>query len=135
MKIESVRPIVHIAAAVIRDEIGRFLLVRKRETQAYMQAGGKIEAGEQPVTALLRELQEELGLVLRSEDTRYLGVFEADAANEPGHLVRAELFEVMIDKEVAPAAEIAEAIWTDWAAARELPLAPLTRMHVLRLHG
>ncbi|WP_245449171.1 NUDIX domain-containing protein [Ensifer sp. NM-2] len=35
---------------------GNTLLVRKRGTRSFMQAGGKIEAGETPREALSREL-------------------------------------------------------------------------------
>jgi 8-oxo-dGTP pyrophosphatase MutT (NUDIX family) len=124
---------VRIAAAVIRDERGRFLLVRKHGTEAFMQAGGKIEPGEQPVAALMRELNEELGLVLSAADARYLGMFEAEAANEPGFIVQAELFDVAIRDTVTPAAEIAEAVWISRADSQALSLAPLTRRHVLNL--
>ena len=48
--------IIRIAAALLIGADGQTLLVRKRGTQAFMQPGGKIEAGEQPVHALAREL-------------------------------------------------------------------------------
>lgn len=130
MQCESARPVVHIAAAVIRDRQGRLLLVRKRGTAAFMQAGGKIEAGEDPVAALLRELQEEIGLIVTPAQVRHLGRFEAEAANEPGCLVLAELFDVPLTCEVRPAAEIAELVWLA-PGDDPPPLAPLTRQHVL----
>jgi 8-oxo-dGTP pyrophosphatase MutT (NUDIX family) len=130
MQPESQHPVVHIAAAVIRDAHGRFLLVRKRGTNTFMQAGGKIEAGEQPVAALVRELEEELGLVVQPGDLRYLGQFEAEAANEPGHFVCAELFEAPLANAVSAAAEIAELIWLAPTDADLPPLAPLTTRHV-----
>ena len=37
--------------------------------------GGKIEAGETPLEALLREAEEELTLTLRPEELRYVGTF------------------------------------------------------------
>jgi 8-oxo-dGTP diphosphatase len=127
------RPIVRIAAAVIRDDGGYFLLVRKRGTAAFMQAGGKIEPGEEPLAALQRELDEELGLTVAATDVTYLGRFEADAANEPGHLVLAELFDVRATTPTAAAAEIAEVAWVH-PSDGDLPLlAPLTREHVLKL--
>src|SRR5258707_3860570 len=52
---------IRIVAALIRDESGRVLLVRKRGTAAFMQPGGKRDPGEDDVTALARELNEELG--------------------------------------------------------------------------
>ncbi len=122
-----------IAAAVITDEGGRLLLVRKAGTQAFMQPGGKIEAGEAPIAALVRELREELGLSLADGGARFLGVFSAPAANEPGRTVEAALFQVRADGPAAPASEIAEMAWVDPRRCGRLDLAPLTREHVLPL--
>ncbi len=47
---------IRIVAAVIRDDAGRVLLVRKRGTKAFMQPGGKLDAGEDDITALSREI-------------------------------------------------------------------------------
>jgi 8-oxo-dGTP pyrophosphatase MutT (NUDIX family) len=41
-------PTIRIAAALIDDDSGRMLLVRKAGTPWFMQAGGKIEPGETP---------------------------------------------------------------------------------------
>lgn len=79
--------IIRIAAAVIRDANGNILLVRKRGMRSFMQPGGKIEAGEEPVNALSRELREELGIVMTR--STHLGRFRAPAANEPGSEVDA----------------------------------------------
>ena len=38
--------VIRIAAALIRRADGRTLLVRKHNTQTFMQPGGKIEASE-----------------------------------------------------------------------------------------
>ena len=89
--------LIRIAAALLIGPDGRTLLVRKRGTEAFMQPGGKIEAHEQPVHALARELEEELGLVIDPAHATYLGQFSAPAANEPGFVVQAELFQLTID--------------------------------------
>lgn len=124
---------IRIAAAVIRDENGNLLLVRKRGTSAFMQPGGKIEVDEVPVNALARELREELGIVMAA--ATYLGRFTAPAANEPDSTVEAELFELAIAGEPVPAAEIEEMIWLDRDRFADIELAPLTRDAVLPLCG
>ena len=123
--------LIRIAAALMIGPDGRTLLVRKRGTQAFMQAGGKIEAHEQPVHALARELEEELGLIIDPVSATFLGQFSAPAANEPGFIVHAEIFQLTIDTDVCPAAEIEEVIWVDPATDPALELAPLTREHIL----
>jgi 8-oxo-dGTP pyrophosphatase MutT (NUDIX family) len=100
---------IRVAAALVIGDGGHVLLVRKRGTQAFMQPGGKIEPNEEPLAALVRELWEELGLAV--------------APSVPVYLKRC----------VAPAAEIEEIAWIDPAALPELPLAPLTRDHILPL--
>lgn len=118
--------VIDIAAALLVGTDGRTLLVRKRGTRAFMQPGGKIEAGEPPVQALARELEEELGLRIDTAQALFLGEFKAPAANEPGFEVRCQLFRVTCDGQVQPAAEIEEAVWVDARASAALELAPLT---------
>lgn len=125
---------IHIAAALLLNEQGQTLLVRKRGTRAFMQPGGKIESGEQPSQALVRELEEELGITVDPVEAKFLGTYTAVAANEPGHEVHCELFEIHTQAQVNPAAEIEEALWVDAATMVELELAPLTRDRILPLH-
>lgn len=120
------QPVIRIAAAVITDPDGRWLLVRKRDTAAYMQAGGKIEPGEDPRDAVVREIGEELAVVVDPARVRSVGRREAAAANEPGHRLEAHVFAVDGVIDVVAAAEIAEAVWVTPEEARRLPLAPLT---------
>ena len=122
---------IRIAAAVLINDLGETLLVRKRGTQAFMQPGGKIDAGEQPAQALARELYEELNLHIDLEQAAYLGQFSAPAANEPGFTVQAELFQVHVNVPVGAAAEIEELRWIDPTGDGGLHLAPLTRDLVL----
>jgi 8-oxo-dGTP pyrophosphatase MutT (NUDIX family) len=127
------RPVIRIAAAVIVDGNGRVLMVRKRGTAVSMQPGGKIMPGETAVEALQREIAEELGVAVVASATRALGRHVAEAANEPGHLVEADLFSVSLDGEPRAAAEIDQIVWVDPTATGDIELAPLTRDTVLGL--
>lgn len=123
--------LIRIAAALVLSPQGQTLLVRKRGTTAFMQPGGKIEAHELPVHALARELEEELGLQIDPAQAAFLGQFSAPAANEPGFVVQAQIFQLTIDTDVIPAAEIEEVIWVDPATDPAVDLAPLTRDLIL----
>ncbi|ACI94402.1 hydrolase, nudix family [Afipia carboxidovorans OM5] len=125
--------VIEVVAAVVRDPVGRMLLVRKRGTAAFMQPGGKREPDEGDVAALMREIDEELGCRVVPESVRPMGQFEAPAANEPGYKVRAAVYAVEIDGAVVPAAEIDEIRWLDPREPTDLHLAPLTRDHVMPL--
>jgi 8-oxo-dGTP diphosphatase len=124
---------IRIVAALICDDAGRVLLVRKRGTKAFMQPGGKRNPGEDDIAALSREIAEELGCGLVPASIRPLGEFDAIAANEPGFRVQASLYGIDVTGEILPSREIDETIWLDPAAPPDIVLAPLTRDHVLPL--
>ena len=125
--------IISVVAALIRDDVGRVLLVRKRGTAAFMQPGGKCDAGESDAAALSREIVEELGCRVRDNSAQALGVFDRQAANEPGFQVRAAVYAVDIEGAIKPQAEIDQVMWVDPQALPDLHFAPLTRDHVLPL--
>jgi 8-oxo-dGTP diphosphatase len=120
---------IEVVAAVIRDGDGRLLTVRKQGTDAFMLPGGKREPGEKDLTALARELQEEIGCRLTT--ARPLGVFEGAAANEPGRTVRGAIYLVEAQGAPDPAAEIAELLWIDPTSPPGVRLAPLLETQVL----
>ncbi|MEV0672096.1 NUDIX domain-containing protein [Mycobacterium sp. NPDC050441] len=125
--------VIRIVAAVVLGENDRLLVVRKRGTTAFMQPGGKIEPGEQPIDALAREVREELGVGFDVSAAEELGRHSAPAANEPGHSVDAWLYRVSLDGEPRPQAEIAEMTWIDPHSPGDIELAPLTSDIVLEL--
>ena len=121
-----------VSAVVIRDELGRVLVVRKRGTSRFMLPGGKIEAGETPAHAAVRELHEEVGAELDPDVLVLLGEWTAPAANEPDHVVHGHVFEHPWVPGLSVRAEIEELLWLHPAdmGARD-DLAPLLVTRVL----
>jgi DNA polymerase III epsilon subunit-like protein/ADP-ribose pyrophosphatase YjhB (NUDIX family) len=124
--------VLRVAAAIVTDPAGRCLVVRKRGTEQFMQAGGKVEPGESALEALTRELREELDLELDPDQAEYLGIFRAPAANESDTLVSAAVFAVATGDGLQPHGEIEELRWIA-SLDTDLPLAPLTRDELLPL--
>jgi 8-oxo-dGTP diphosphatase len=66
------RKVVFVAAGVLVDAEGRILLARRPEGKSmaglWEFPGGKMEAGESPEDALIRELREELSIDVQTSD-------------------------------------------------------------------
>lgn len=130
----SQTPTLQLAAALILDERGWMLVVRKRTSRIFQQAGGKLDPGETAIAALIRELHEEIGLRVASDSLIPVGAFAAPAANEANTAVEADVFRLdLVAPTLVPAAEIEELRWIDPLAVQTIPLAPLTRDHILPL--
>jgi 8-oxo-dGTP pyrophosphatase MutT (NUDIX family) len=133
---EAELAVIRVAAALIVDDDGRLLLVRKRGTSVFMQPGGKYEPGESGAQTLARELQEELGVAVDPAALAPLGTFTARAANEAGQLVEAEVFRVALAEADPPPvarAEIAELRWIHPDDLHRQPVAPLVTDRMLAL--
>lgn len=128
--------VIRVSAVVLRDDAGQILTVRKRGTSRFMLPGGKYEPDETAEQTAIRECAEEVGIKLDPGGLRRLGVFRAEAANEPGHQVESTVFEHPPMDSVAPAGEIDEVRWLD-PSRRPLPpdLAPMLEHHVIPALG
>lgn len=122
-----------VAAVVLQRADGAICLVRKRGTYVFMNPGGKPESGESPVECAIREVREELDLVLAAGDLVYLGDATAPAANEPDHLVQAWVFWCTqpVPDHVQPAAEIDAVAWVSPGREATVALAPLLTKWIL----
>ena len=117
-----------VAAAVILNENNQLLLVRKQNTQAFMQVGGKLELNEAPELAIQREILEEIGC--HSEIKKFIGQFHTQVANEPDHLLVSYVYLVELKQSPQIAAEIAEMKWIHLGDQTTV-LAPLTKEVVI----
>ncbi len=125
---------VHVSAAVVVDDDGRALVVRKHGATVFQQPGGKPDPGESALDAVVREVAEETGIHADPGSFQPLGRFTDAAANEPDHVVVADAFVLRVaagSAPAAPAAEIAELRWISRHEVPSTPLAPLSRNHLI----
>jgi 8-oxo-dGTP diphosphatase len=95
---------------VIKDK--KLLVVRAKGMKFFIDPGGKIEAGETPKQALVRELKEEISIDVTEDDLEPFGNFQAEAANHPGRQVHMQAFIVTKwQGDIRPASEIEDMRW------------------------
>lgn len=106
--------IIKAAAIIIKNK--KVLVERSKHKDHFVPPGGKLEAGETPSQALIRELKEELQIDVREQDFELIGVFRAEAANQPGKEVEAHMFMIRHwQGEIAAASEVEELAWINSA--------------------
>lgn len=120
--------VITVAAAIILNEQNQLLLVRKKNTDFFMQVGGKLEENEAPERTMLREITEEIGA--KADIQQFIGRFETRAANEAGHQLVSYVYHVTLDQAPQIDAEIVEMKWIALDDDQTL-LAPLTKEVVI----
>lgn len=94
-KIESVPATLRVVAAALRDAQGRFLIAcrppGKSSAGRWEFPGGKIDAEETPVRALLRELHEELGIEAAADAPCFVMRIDERQTTADGSLRQLEL--------------------------------------------
>lgn len=122
-----------IASAVLLNENGDLLTVRKRNSAFYMLPGGKLDNTETPIEALIRELKEELDIELKEHQFQFLGKHTTAAANEIDTTVEGNIFvcKQVMSNMVQCHAEIEEAYWLTKASYKQFKLAHLLAEYVV----
>lgn len=115
-------PLLIVAAALI-DADGRVLLQQRPEGKSlaglWEFPGGKIEPGETPEAALVRELDEELGIGVVAGDLD-ASAFASEALDDRSLLLLLYLCRVWTGE--PQALEGGAVRWVDFAAMRDLPM-------------
>lgn len=102
--------------AWIEIEDGKILSTRSRGKDVYYIPGGKREAEESDVEALVREIREELSVELVRSTINYLETFQAPAHGQPlGTEVKMTCYTGQYQGNIRAAAEIAEVVWLTYA--------------------
>jgi 8-oxo-dGTP diphosphatase len=131
--VHAAREITKIGLAVINGD--RVLLVRKRGSDFYILPGGKPEKNETDFETLSRELEEELGCGLASDQLRFLGAFRDEAAGMPGVKVTVRLYTGALIGTPQPHAEIDSLVWWTRTEHQLSTLAPSLRNSILPFLG
>jgi 8-oxo-dGTP pyrophosphatase MutT (NUDIX family) len=98
--------------AWIHMKDSKVLCVRSKGKALFYIPGGKRNQGESDVTALQREIKEELQVTIDTSTLRFMKVFEAQAdGRKPGVLVRMTCYAASFTGVLKPDSEIEEIAW------------------------
>lgn len=99
---------IHTVAYICIKE-RKLLEVLTRGNKTYYMPGGKIDEGEDNLTALLRELKEELAITIVPDTVKLYKVYEAQAHGKPkGIIVRMSCYMGSYKGKLQPSREIVD---------------------------
>lgn len=111
----------------------RKVLVEKSFNKEFYNApGGKIEEGESPETALIRELYEELSIKIVESDLNYFGVYSAIASGQNDKRVHMHVFQVAKwEGAILPSHEVEKIMWVDSKLPQEIKVGSIFAHNVI----
>lgn len=118
MQHESIR---YTVAVIIHDANGNFLILRRNPVR-YKGWGfvkGGIEAGETPLQAMVREVQEEIGIMIHEADFQSLNYKSAYYDNQKKRIVTVEWFTLALPPSTRLVLEREEWVEYRWACYEE----------------
>jgi 8-oxo-dGTP diphosphatase len=108
--------------AWVRIEDGRILCARPRGKDVFYVPGGKREGTESDLDTLLREVEEELTVLLDPGTVAHVGTYEADAPGHPdGSVVRMSCYTADYHGTLAVSSEIEEIAWFSYTHRDQVP--------------
>ena len=119
-------PVVPCVGAVVLDAAGRLLLIRRGHDPhrgLWSLPGGRIEAGESPEQAVVREVREETGLDVAPG--RPVGRVTIPGDGVVFDVIDLACALIRPDAEPAPGDDAREALFADAAVLERLPCTPL----------
>jgi nucleoside triphosphatase len=124
-------PLPAVAALIAHEK--KVLLVRTHKWSGLWGVpGGKIDYGEDALTALKREMREEVGLEIRDMVYAfYSDIVEDPKFYKPAHFLSLEFVAYSDSSEVIPNEEIAEFAWLSVEEAIRYPINPYTKRLLL----
>ncbi|MGA5192010.1 NUDIX hydrolase [Streptomyces exfoliatus] len=108
--------------AWVRVENGRILCARPQGKDVFYIPGGKREGAETDLETLLREIKEELTVLLDPDSALHVGTYEAEVPDLPGGaVVRMSCYTADYHGTLAVSAEIEEMAWFSYADRPSVP--------------
>ncbi|KNB50519.1 NUDIX hydrolase [Streptomyces caatingaensis] len=106
---------------------GRILCARPRGKDVFFVPGGKREGAESDLDTLVREIREELDVVLDPASAVHVGTYESGAPDLPeGAVVRMACYTAAHRGVPVPSAEIEETEWFSYGDRERVP--PVDRL-------
>ncbi|HSX02387.1 MAG TPA: NUDIX domain-containing protein [Candidatus Saccharimonadia bacterium] len=128
---------IHKAAGIIIKD-RRLLVERSKGKDVFVAPGGKLEPGENPQQAVIRELKEEFQLEVAESNLEEFGTYYAEAAgsHNAGKRLRMDVFIVKNAGEIVPDSEVEEVRWIASDIPADIEVGSIFARNVLpRLKG
>lgn len=129
-------PDIHKAGGILIQN-RKILVERSHGREVFLAPGGRIEPGETSDVALIRELKEEFGIVVRADQLKSFGTFTAAAVGEPGKTIHMDVFLLSgWSGELKATSEVDEIAWIDTKFDANMKLGSIIEYEILpRLHA
>ncbi len=119
-----------VGGIILKDK--KLLISRSKNKDFFIAPGGKIEKNETSKGALIRELKEELSIIVQENQLREFDTFYAPAAGNESNILRMDVFVVQDwEGEIIPANEIEEIQWVDSDFSKEIKIGSIFKHEVI----